>query len=310
VEIRIKPFLKGLLSFAIPSLRTTHKIEAGSTASSEFCYSIFLRHFSYISQFTDGKVPRVVAELGPGSSIGMGLAALIAGAETYYGLDIASHLDIDRNLAIFDDLVEMFRRWKQVPQHGMHESTFPLPLNWEFPATIEKNIDHSLNADRIQALRDDLLNRTGNFIKIAVPWDTTDVVPAQSVDWLMTHSVMEHIDNLEEAYKCCSHWVRRGGIMTHEIDYSSHRLTRHWNGHWTMGDVTWTLVRGQRPYLINRIPHSGHEKLIKRNNFSILKDVHHIPGGGIQRQDFAAAFRQMSDSDSKIQKSFVVCQAS
>jgi hypothetical protein len=65
MEFRIKPLVKGALSFAVPPLRTTHA-DAFGTGVSAFCYSVFLRHFSYISQFTDGKMPRVVAEFGPG----------------------------------------------------------------------------------------------------------------------------------------------------------------------------------------------------------------------------------------------------
>ena len=70
MEFRIKPLVKGVLSFALPSLGTGHAARdyTGSTDLSEFCYSILLRHF---------------AELGPGSSIGVDLAALIAGAESF-----------------------------------------------------------------------------------------------------------------------------------------------------------------------------------------------------------------------------------
>src|SRR5262245_27516882 len=137
MEFKIKPLVKGTLSFAVPPLRTTHHGATFGTGSSAFCYSVFLRHFSYISQFTNGKVPRVVAEFGPGSSIGMGLAALIAGAELYYGLDIEDHTDSARNLLIFDDLVDLFRRRAPVPSHGLHETTFPPPLKWEFPSGLK-----------------------------------------------------------------------------------------------------------------------------------------------------------------------------
>ena len=311
MEFRIKPLVKGVLSFALPSLGTGHAARdyTGSTDVSEFCYSIFLRHFSYISQFTNGNVPRVVAELGPGSSIGMGLAALIAGAELYYGLDMIDHTDVARNLLIFDDLVDLFRRRTRVPSGGLHDTTFPLPLNWQFPASIEKNLDRLLDGERIRSLRNDLARQSGKSIRMAVPWTKADIVPHHSVDWLFSHSVMEHVDALEEVYRCCALWLQRGGMMTHLIDYDSHEITKHGNGHWAVSDLTWTLIRGRRPYLINRMPHSWQTSLIKNNNFSIENEVHCIRGGGLPKEEFTAAFRQMSDSDSKIGMAFVACRA-
>jgi hypothetical protein len=219
MEFRMKSLVKGVLSFALPSLGTGHTVRdgTGSTDSSDFCYSIFLRHFSYISQFTDGKVPPVVAEFGPGGSIGVGLAALIAGAELYYGLDIIDRTDVNHNLLIFDDLVDLFRRRTRVPSRGVHETTFPLPLDWEFPASIEKNLDRLLDGDRVRSLRYDLSRRSGKFIRMAAPWTKADIVPHHSVDWLLSHSVMEHVDDLEEIYRCCALWLHRGGMMTTKL---------------------------------------------------------------------------------------------
>src|SRR5690606_21822483 len=126
---------------------------------------------------------------------------------------------------------------------------------------------------RIQAIRDDLRRQSGTFIRIAAPWTATNSVPDQSVDWLFSHSVMEHVHDVEEAYLCCSRWMSNNGMMTHNIDYRSHNMTTHWNGHWTIDDLTWSLVRGRRPYLINRLPHSAHINLLKSHNFEIVREV-------------------------------------
>jgi hypothetical protein len=309
MEFKIKPLVKGTLSFAVPPLRTTHHGATFGTGSSAFCYSVFLRHFSYISQFTNGKVPRVVAEFGPGSSIGMGLAALIAGAELYYGLDIEDHTDSARNLLIFDDLVDLFRRRTPVPSHGLHETTFPPPLKWEFPERLEKSLDSLLDRERIGSLRDDLSRRSGKFIQIAVPWTAADIVPAHSIDWLFSHSVMEHVDDFEGAYQCFARWLKSRSMMTLNIDYRSHEMTRHWNGHWALSDLTWTLMRGRRPYLLNRVTHSGHINLIKYHKFSIEKELHHLPEGGLPKDKLAAAPRHITGADSVIGMAFVVCQS-
>ena len=94
MEVRLKPLLKGAASFVVPSLRTVHgKLDKMSAADAEFCYSLFLRHYSYVAPYFENGIPKVVAELGPGSSLGMGLCALLLGADTYYALDIVDHTD-------------------------------------------------------------------------------------------------------------------------------------------------------------------------------------------------------------------------
>ena len=45
-------------------------------------------------------VPAVIAELGPGNSLGVGLAGLISGAEKYYGLDVVKYSSSSETLSI------------------------------------------------------------------------------------------------------------------------------------------------------------------------------------------------------------------
>src|ERR1700760_4110721 len=108
---RLRPLAKGLASFVVPQLRTSHGDDNPmGTATAESCYSIFMRHLCLIQGEGGVRgVPRVVAELGPGSSLGVGLAALIAGADKYCALDLIDHSDVAANLAVFDELAEMFR---------------------------------------------------------------------------------------------------------------------------------------------------------------------------------------------------------
>jgi hypothetical protein len=73
----------------VPS-RLYNRSEA-RTLSARYCYSVFLRHLIMLDRVGAPTDPRVVAEIGPGASIGAGLAALLAGAETYYGFDIKAY---------------------------------------------------------------------------------------------------------------------------------------------------------------------------------------------------------------------------
>jgi hypothetical protein len=56
-----------------------------------------------------------VGELGPGDSIGIGLAALLSGASGYIGLDIfpfSARADLQM---IFEELVQLYSRREAIP---------------------------------------------------------------------------------------------------------------------------------------------------------------------------------------------------
>ena len=61
--------------------------------------------------------------------------------------------------------------------------------------------------------------------------------------------------------------------MSHKIDHSSHGITRSWNGHYAIPKWLWRLIRGGRPYLLNRFTPSQHRTLIRSAGFEILSEV-------------------------------------
>ncbi len=241
----IGPLVKSAMSFPFERFRSTYGNPTLSTSDAEHCYSIFLRHFSYIAAGTGGRVPALTAELGPGSSIGVGLAALIAGAERYVALDSHWHMDTDRTLRIFARLIELFRARAAVPRDGNHADVFPPPLEWQFPAGLQPRLDDAWLAEIEHNIR-----HGGERIIIAVPWTTAPGIAPGSVDWLFSHSCLEHIDDAAEALTACKGWLRPGARMTHEIDHRSHNLTAHWDGHWGLNQAVWYVLRGRRHYLI------------------------------------------------------------
>jgi hypothetical protein len=130
MEVRLKPFVKGAASVVIPPLGRVSKFNRMSAVNPDFCYSIFLRHYSHAAPYSRSLMPEVVAELAPGGSLGLGFCALMFGTKIYYALDFVDHTGTTRNLGVFNALVEMFRERRPVPRH---EGTFPEPADWGFP---------------------------------------------------------------------------------------------------------------------------------------------------------------------------------
>lgn len=305
MEVRPKPLIKGVLSFAVPSLRSSHHPSVLGSGDSRYCYSAFLRHFSHVATATGGVVPKVIVELGPGNSIGTGLAGLIAGAERCIGLDLQNHMQPELNLRIFDELVELFRARTPVPREI--DIATP-PVDWAFPKVLEPGLDAMLNVERIAAIRRDIEELSGAHVDVVAPWSDRAVLEAASVDWLFSHSVMEHIDDVAAVYAGATAWLKPGGLMSHEIDYSSHRLTQHWNGHWTIDATLWRLIRGARPYLLNRCSHQDQLRAMREHGLELIRDVLTQRSDGLTADRFNGAYASMSEADARTHVGFVLCR--
>ena len=179
---KIMPLLKGVGSFLVPSLRTTHK-PLGSISAAH-CYSVFLRNVALLKSIGATSLPKVVAELGPGSSFGTGFAALIAGAQKYYALDLIDLSYPNRNLEVFDELVSLFRRKQTIPASGPQSLIFPDLDSYDFPTFLSPVTDAAHFDERVGAIREDIVKQTGIFFEVSVPWTKSNIFDPHSIDWL------------------------------------------------------------------------------------------------------------------------------
>jgi hypothetical protein len=302
---RIRPLIKGVASFAVPWLRTTHK--RTGTASAEDCYSIFHRHFALLRSTGVSSIPRIVAELGPGSSHGTGFAALIAGAEKYYALDLMDHSDAATNIRVFDDLVGLFRRRAEIPARGRFSLIYPDLDSYAFPEAMNLGSAETFDG-RVKAIRQDIVARSGAFFEVAAPWMESNLIREQTVDWLWSHSALEHVDDLSGTYGAVARWLKRGAYSTNVIDFDCHGLTREWNGHWALKDSVWNAIRGRRPYLLNRAWLETHLKLAASNGLRVVMQRRNLRFDGLVTDQFVPRYRAMSDEDSRTRMAFVVLQ--
>jgi hypothetical protein len=153
---------KGLLSSAFERFRNPHRDSGPGTA--EIVYSRFLRFLKLYNYAIPGAgLPHVIAELGPGSSLGFGLAALIGGARRYYALDLIKQFSNKRDLDMFDDLVAFFKNRAPIPTNGWCARIFPFIDDVAFPDDIlgYEALSAALAPDRLNRIRRDLLQQNG-----------------------------------------------------------------------------------------------------------------------------------------------------
>jgi hypothetical protein len=300
---KLRPLVKGIGSFVVPALQKPHKPR--ETESAKRCYSIFLRHVSLLNSAGVTGLPNIVAELGPGSSFGAGFAALIAGAQKYYALD---HSNFDMNLKVFDELVELFRRKAPIPASGPFSLIFPDLPSYEFPKCLSFRADDPTFERRVSQIREDIVQQSGKFFQVAAPWMQSDMIKEASVDWLFSHSVLEHVDDLSGTYRAMAKWLKRGAYSSHLIDFDCHGLARQWNGHWAITDGVWSAIRGKRPYLLNRRCCEAHVRLAAENGLHCLLEMRNKRYDGLIREQFEPRFREITDEDARTRMVFVVHQ--
>lgn len=252
-------------------------------------------------------MPRTLVEIGPGSSLGVGLTALLCGIERYVALDLQEHRTSQHDREILAVIAGLLN--DRAPFSTLNESGdifFPPPPDPEIWTAIAPGMERASDAGALRDLDEELVSGREERIRFVAPWTDRDVLPPGSVDWIMTHSVMEHVDELGPAYECIAHWLKPGGYATHLIDYSSHQLAKHWNGHWAIGPVPWALMRGRRPYLINRMWRSHHIDLMRKNGLELVRELRFERDDGLTRAAFKPPFAEMPPRDARTAMSFVV----
>lgn len=283
------------------------------TSSARYCYSVWLRHLVMAFQNgLKGPLERIV-ELGPGHSLGTGLASLISGADKYYALDVAGSFERQRNLEIFDELVCLFVKREGIPDETEFPKIKPSLKSYEFPSHIlpDELLDEALKTSRIGSIRNSLAHLTtgieeGREISYFVPWhDARFLIEEGSIDMVFSQAVLEYVEDLPETYQILHRWLRPSGLMSHRIDFSSHGMAREWNGHWAYSDLVWRLVAGARPYMLNREPHSTHTSLLQELGLELVCDIKTREASRIESNQLASRFKYLSYEDLTTNGAFI-----
>lgn len=296
----------GLKSFLFPP--KTNCVETGGTTTAEYCYEVFLKHLCLTTKAGMKKMPRSIAELGPGDSLGIGLAGLLAGADEYNALDVVNYTISERNLRIFGKLTEFFATRRPNPSWGWPNYDHMMDSSF-FPREIltEKHLRNSLAGGRIGSIRNALKGLPSSIsIDYRCPWTADTQIKPESVDWIFSQSVMEHVDDIGETYAKMYEWLRPGGFISHQIDFRSHGMFRQWNGHWGIPSWHWRLIRGRRPYLINRAPYTCHTKAIAKRFELCSVMLLEAREKGISENLYRQPFDNLSDKEKSITSAFIV----
>ena len=305
--------VKGMLTW-VPGVQRAFfdPSAAGGTGSAAYCYGVWMKHLVLLWNEGMREMPRTVLELGPGASIGTGVATLLSGAERYVAIDAVAHMRPEANVAVLHELVRRFRTRAPRPSAGYPPFDHLLDERL-FPGAIldDARLARALAPDRLaridHAVRAAALGHPDPMIEYHT-WSTLRPVGDGEVDLLFSHVVMNQVDDLEGVYARCGRWVRPGGWMSHQIDCTSLGTADEWNGHRAYSELAWKIIAGRRPYFVNREPLATHLALIEANGFDVVKVIRGYEQGGISRSQLAPRWRGISDDDLATQTGFVIAR--
>lgn len=308
---------KGIATY-VPGLNAFIVRRTGGTSSARYCYSVWLRHLCLTH---DAGLPwpiDSVGELGPGDSIGAGLAALLSGASNYVGLDAYPFAGNSANLDIFEELIGMFKARTPIPDNEEFPLVWPVQKSWDFPRHIltDELLAESLAPSRLELIRGllrsglqfDKNDSAAVSVRYAAPWFSQEQTRKASLDLIFSQAVMEHVDEVPRTYSSLREWLKPGGMMSHTIDYTSHKGTREWNGHWTVSDGIWGVIMGRRRFRVNRLAHSDHVDAMKSCGLRVIQERLR-PGAALDRRRLTSQFRHLTDTDLMSSSGFVVVMA-
>jgi hypothetical protein len=266
-------------------------------------YFNFLTHVKYATQAGLRWPANTVTEFGVGASFGIAFCALLAGAKRFFGFDAIVHMNPAEQFDLLAELRELFiQRAPAKNNTGL--------VAFEFPGSVISDdiIEHATSLKRFNEIKKELgrLADTGhsNIFNYIAPYDTNSPVrDIQSSDLLLSTATLEHIDDMEGAYKLFYKMLTSSGFMSHSIDFKSHGFAKqhngkkHWNGHWLMTEAEWRAIAQKHTYSINRIPCSDHLKLIIKAHFKPLLINKRMQENELSWRDLAIRWQWMTAED-------------
>ena len=298
--MKLKQLIYGMATF-VPGINQLRAKGTGGTDSARYCYSVWLRHLVMAKRNGLNPYPKIVAELGPGDSLGIGLAALISGCEKYIAFDVIEHANTERNAKIFDELVTLVKNRTPIPGDDEFPKVKPYLEEYDFPSDIldENRLQHALEKSRIERIRDSIsdFQRKDSLIQYKVPWYDASILEKESVDMIYSQAVLEHVDDLRGTYRAMHSWLKSTGYISHQIDFKCHGTADEWNGHWVYSDFMWKLIRGKWQYLLNREPHSTHIAILVEEGFKVVCDKKIKSESRFTINELAPKFKSISGDD-------------
>ena len=128
-----------------------------------------------------------IGELGPGDSIGIGLAAMLSGASRYVGLDVVPYAAKAHLAALVDEIAQLYAARAPVPDDTEFARVRPRLSHYAFPDHLVFVDGLNDSAQRVRASVAGGLRAEGD-VRYRAPWTTTTDVAPGSLDLVFSQA--------------------------------------------------------------------------------------------------------------------------
>jgi len=296
------PVFKGAGSWVPGIQQLLYAPAGGETHSARYCYGVWLKHLCLLWQYGMQQVPRSVVEIGPGNSVGTGYAARLSGAVRYVGVDCVRHADSETNATVLPELIRLFEMRAPRPRKGWPDFDHCLDAKL-FPSHIltPEHLEGTLDPARVERLA----AGEGVYYRL---WKEELPIPPASVDLAFSHTVLNHVDDLDTVHAETARWLKPGGWVSHQVDLTCMHTTPEWNGHLRFDERLWSVVRGRRAFYVNRMRASERLARLERHGLQVVAAMHNQRLDGLPAHKLAARFRAMPAEDLRCCGLFVIAR--
>jgi len=303
---KVPHIVKGMLTY-VPAMNAwrLRRGTTGGSNSARYCYAVWLRHLVVVAKHGFRLRGAAVGELGPGDSIGTGLAALLGGGGRYVGLDVVPYSASADLEQVLDELAQLYLSRQPIPDHDEFPAVRPRLPSYEFPSDL---IDTEALPARIEGVRSALRRGLHNNMEVSykAPWTSAADVEADLLDLVFSQGVLKCVNDLEATYRAMFAWLKPGGYCSHSTGCAAVHFSPYWNGHWAYSDLEWRLVRGRREWLPNRLPLSAHLGFARQAGFEVLQVDTQYGSGGLAAEELSPRFKHLAADDLATRGAMVV----
>jgi hypothetical protein len=275
-------------------------------ASGQFRAGVWMKHLWHLRKNGLQKMPTTVVELGPRQSLGVGLAALLSGANEYYGLDSARICNLSASENLLDEMMLLFRgpAGQQIKGWSAYGPEFPHHI------LTPPLLDIALSAGRIRDIASAFSDDSSITIRYIAAWKYQSIEPS-SADLVLSHDVMQYMNDLVRAYATMYDWLEPSGMISHQINFSGLQFVRkEWNSHWSRGERTWRMIVDKRAGAISRLPFSARVSAMRNAGFDVVCAIIETDHSGIPREALVSRWAGLSDTDLHARGGFIQARKS
>lgn len=211
-------------------------------------YQFNEKHLAYSkNQFNDfikkiGGIDKIknktILELGPGGSIGFGILALKNGASKYLTIDDGIHTFITK------------KQLKWYTKLADNDQNFIKKI------FTKKDNKYLYNKDEIKFIS---INQKSRYS-----------LPNNSVDFIYSCAVLEHVHNLDLCFSEMSRVLKSGGVMNHQVDLRDHIFSQDSLWFLLIKDSIFKKLFSKTGEYVNRKRFSYYEELLKKYDLEII----------------------------------------